>query len=281
MAQLRPHERYGVCNLCEAICGLLTVEDRRGRARRRGPRQRGRPALARPHLPQGASRCATCTRTPTGSAAGPPVVGAPTRPGRRSAGTRRSIWSRRRPRTAVRPSTAATPSRVYLGNPNVHSLGSMTHGTAAGQGAAHAQQVLAPPRSTSSRTSSSAHLLFGHQLLLPDPRPRPHRPLPRLRRQPDGLQRQPDDGAGLPGPAARRSRRAAAGWSCSTRAAPRPRRSPTSTTSSARDRTRACCSRCSTCCSPRGSATLPAYVDGLDAVRDAVDALHRRSWPSR
>ena len=82
----------------------------------------------------------------------------------------------------------ATRSGIYLGNPNVHSLGSMTHGTA-----------LAKAIRTRNRFSATsvdqlphqllAHLMYGHQLLLPVPDIDRTDLLPGLRRQPDGLQR--------------------------------------------------------------------------------------------
>jgi anaerobic selenocysteine-containing dehydrogenase len=57
---------------------------------------------------------------------------------------------------------------IYLGNPNVHSLGSMTHGTALAKAI--------PTRNRFSATSVDqlphqllAHLMYGHQLLLPVP----------------------------------------------------------------------------------------------------------------
>ena len=75
---------------------------------------------------------------------------------------------------------------VYLGNPNVHSLGAMTHG---GQVA-----KAIGSRNTYSATSVDqlphqlvAHLMFGHQLLLPIPDIDRTDYFLVLRRQPDGL----------------------------------------------------------------------------------------------
>ena len=45
--------------------------------------------------------------------------------------------------------------------------------------------------------------------------------------------------------------------------------------------TRSCCSRCSARCSTRASTTVPAYVDGLDAVRDVPSRRSPRSGPPR
>ncbi len=152
-----------------------------------------------------ASPSPTCTPTPTGCGA---RSGGSWRPaaaaGRRSAGTRRSTWS---PTTwrASSTSTGDDALGIYLGNPNAHSLGSMTHGTA-----------MFKSFRTKNRYSATsvdqlphqlvAHLMFGHQLLPADPRHRPHVVVPGHRRQPDGVQRLADDGARLPEPRPRPAR---------------------------------------------------------------------------
>ncbi len=119
--------RRGVCNLCEAICGLLlTVDD--GvvigvRGDPEDPLSRGHvcpKALALPDLQADPDRL----RTPV----------------RRVAGPEGDTWvetSWDEALDQVADGLARTITRggadalaVYLGNPNVHSLGSMTHGTA-------------------------------------------------------------------------------------------------------------------------------------------------------
>ena len=83
-----------------------------------------------------------------------------------------------------------------------------------------------------------------------------HRPdvvLPDVRRQPDGLQRLADDRPRLPAAGPRPQGAGRASWWCSTRAAPRPPRSPPSTTSSGPAPTQPCCSPWCTCSSRRGS----------------------------
>ena len=112
--------------------------------------------------------------------------------------------------------------------------------------------------------------MYGHQLMLPVPDVDRTQLLPGRRRQPDGLQRHADDGAGLPGPAARPQgpRRPDGGDRPAAHRDRQGRR--TSTTSCGPAPTPRCCWRCCTCCSTRGSPRPPAYVDGLDAVREAV-----------
>ena len=169
----------------------------RSRASAATPRTRSRAGTSAPR----ASPSPTSTPTPTGCAA-------------RCAGDRRRRWERDRLGRGLRPGRRRAGRRaiskhgrdavgVYLGNPNVHSLGSMTHGTAMVQALRHPQPVQRHLASTSSRTSCVAHLMFGHQLLLPVPDLDRTVLLPGLRRQPDGLQRLPDDRARLPPAAAR------------------------------------------------------------------------------
>ena len=174
----------------------------RGRAGRapdhRRPGRPRRPAVAGAHLPQGGGAARTSTRTPTGCGA---RSDGSARSGTRSPGTRRSTWS-----PTASPARSNEHGRdalaVYLGNPNVHSLGSMTHGTA----------MVKSFRTRNKYSATSvdqlpaqmlAYLMYGHQLMLPVPDLDRTAALPGLRREPDGLQRQPDDRAGLPRPAAR------------------------------------------------------------------------------
>ncbi|KAA1421990.1 molybdopterin-dependent oxidoreductase [Nocardioides humilatus] len=57
---------------------------------------------------------------------------------------------------------------IYLGNPNVHSLGSMTHGTALVK-ALHTPNTFSATSVDQLPHQLMAHLMFGHQLLLPIP----------------------------------------------------------------------------------------------------------------
>ena len=162
---------------------------------------------------------------------------------------------------------------VYLGNPNAHSLGSATHGIPI------VKSLRTRNRFSASSVDQIPHQFVGVAAVRPPaaaagPRHRPDVVLPGLRRQPDGLQRLADDGARLPATGCATSRRAAAGWWCSTRGAPRPPRSRPSTTSSGPAPTPWCCWRCSTCCSTRDSTRPPAYVDGADAGRRRGRRLH-------
>ena len=157
----RTTTRLGVCNLCEAICGLrLTVEDGRVTSVRGNPDD----PLSRGHI---------CPKAP----ALPDVQDDPDRlrrPVRRTAeGWEELGWDEALDLVADRLARTITEHGrdavgVYLGNPNVHSLGSMTHGTA--------MVKALRSRNTYSATSVDqlphqlvAHLLYGHQLLLPVP----------------------------------------------------------------------------------------------------------------
>ncbi|HSU02643.1 MAG TPA: molybdopterin-dependent oxidoreductase [Nocardioides sp.] len=158
-------KRIGVCNLCEAICGLeLTVE--------------GREVLSvRGHRADPLSRGHIC---PKGVAIAD-VYADPDRlrrPVRRVGEGASATWEEIGWDEAfdlVADHLARTINEhgddalgVYLGNPNAHSLGSMTHGTAMFKSFR--------TRNRYSATSVDqlphqlvAHLMFGHQLFLPVP----------------------------------------------------------------------------------------------------------------
>ena len=158
-------ERRGVCNLCEAICGLLlTVEDGRVTKLRGNPDD----PLSRGHVCPKAFALQDVHDDPDRLR----------RPVRRVGSGADARWEElswdaaldlvaERLAAAVREHGRDAVA-VYLGNPNVHSLGSMTH--------------VAPlvhslgSRNVYSATSVDqlphqvvAHLLYGHQLLLPVP----------------------------------------------------------------------------------------------------------------
>ncbi|MGD9959760.1 molybdopterin-dependent oxidoreductase [Nocardioides sp.] len=158
-------KRIGVCNLCEAICGLeLTVEDRTVLS------VRGDDAdpLSRGHI------------CPKGVAIGD-VYADPDRlrkPVRRILLDGEAHWDEIGWEEAfdlVADGLARATNDhgrdavgIYLGNPNVHSLGSMTHG--------QALVKTLPTRNRFSATSVDqlphqlvAHLMYGHQLMLPVP----------------------------------------------------------------------------------------------------------------
>jgi anaerobic selenocysteine-containing dehydrogenase len=158
-------KRIGVCNLCEAICGLeLTVEDGRVTSVRGNPDD----PLSRGHIcPKGVAIADLYDdpdrlRHPVRRVAGPDgdewvEIG----------------WDEAFDLVAEGLARAVNDHGddtlgIYLGNPNVHSLGSMTHGTA-----------LVKSFRTRNRFSATsvdqlpqqllAHLMYGHQLLLPIP----------------------------------------------------------------------------------------------------------------
>ncbi|MGZ5417625.1 MAG: molybdopterin-dependent oxidoreductase [Nocardioides sp.] len=153
--------RRGVCNLCEAICGLvLTLEDGRVTGVRGNPDD----PLSRGHICPKAFALQDVYDDPDRLR----------RPVRRTAsGWQEVSWDEALDLVADRLAATITAHgrdalAIYLGNPNVHSLGSMTHGTA----------MVKSFRTRNKYSATSvdqlphqllAYLLYGHQLLLPVP----------------------------------------------------------------------------------------------------------------
>ncbi len=160
-------KKLGVCNLCEAICGLeITVEDGRVTG------IRGNPAdpLSRGHIcPKGTALADVhadpdrlrrpVRRVSTSSTTDPTwaEIGWDEALDLVADGLARAINDHGRDALAI-----------YLGNPNAHSLGSLTHGTA----------MLKSFRTRNKFSATSvdqlphqlvAHLMYGHQLFLPIP----------------------------------------------------------------------------------------------------------------
>ncbi|HWJ08151.1 MAG TPA: molybdopterin-dependent oxidoreductase [Nocardioides sp.] len=158
-------QRVGVCNLCEATCGLLlTIDDGRVTGARGNPDD----PLSRGHI------------CPKGVAIGdihadPDRLRRPVRRVGRGADARWEEigWDEALDLVADGIARAINESgddafAVYLGNPNAHSLGAMTHGITVAQSFR--------TRNKFSATSVDqlphqliGHLLYGHQLLLPIP----------------------------------------------------------------------------------------------------------------
>jgi anaerobic selenocysteine-containing dehydrogenase len=160
--------RLGVCNLCEAICGLVVTLD--------GGRItdiRGNPddPLSRGHVCPKAIALQDVHEDPD-------RLRRPVRRVHAAAGEDGDTWrevSWDEALDLVADTLARTINEhgrdalaVYLGNPNVHSLGSMTHGTA----------MVKSLRTRNKYSATSvdqlphqllAYLLYGHQLLLPVP----------------------------------------------------------------------------------------------------------------
>ena len=159
-------KRLAVCNLCEAICGLeLTIEQGRVTAVRGNPDD----PLSRGHIcPKGVAiadvyddrdRLRKPVRRVSPRGAAEPVwqeIG----------------WDSALDLVADRLAEAVNADRdslgIYLGNPNVHSLGFLTHGAA----------MVSSLRTRNRFSATSvdqlphqllAYLLYGHQLLLPVP----------------------------------------------------------------------------------------------------------------
>jgi anaerobic selenocysteine-containing dehydrogenase len=163
MTRMAAETRVGVCNICEAICGLeLTVEDGRVTGVRGNPSD----PLSRGHIcPKGVS---------IGDLHDDPDRLRRPRVRDRATGTWQEVsWDEALDLVADR--VAATINEhgkdalgIYLGNPNAHSLGSATHGTR-----------LVKAFRTRNRFSASsvdqiphqlvAMLLYGHQLMIPIP----------------------------------------------------------------------------------------------------------------
>ena len=158
-------KRIGVCNLCEAICGLeLTIEGREVvgvRGNRADPLSRG-------HIcPKGVAIADVY--------ADPDRLRRPVRRVGEGADARWEEIGWDEAYDLVADNIARVINDhgddalgVYLGNPNAHSLGSMTHGTAMFKSFR--------TRNRYSATSVDqlphqlvAHLMFGHQLFLPIP----------------------------------------------------------------------------------------------------------------
>lgn len=158
--------RIGVCNLCEAVCGLrITLSDGAVTSIRGNPDD----PLSRGHVcPKGVALADVH--------ADPDRL---RRPVRRVAGAdgeprwQEIDWDEALDLAADGLARAVNEHgrdalAVYLGNPNVHSLGSMTHGTALVKGFR--------TRNKFSATSVDqlphqlvAYLMYGHQLFLPVP----------------------------------------------------------------------------------------------------------------
>ena len=255
--------RHVTCTLCEAMCSLEVRLDRDGAI----ASLRGHEAdpLSRGHICPKAFALQDVHEDPDRLR----------RPVRRTGdgGWREVSWDEaldrsRHPARGGQREHGDDAVAVYLGNPNVHSLGALTHDPTL------VRLLRTRNRFTATSVDQLPHqfvawALYGHQLLLPVPDIDRTDLLLVFGANPmasnGSLMTVPDFPHGCAS-----SRRAAAGWSSSTRAAPRRPRSPTSTTSCGRAPTRSCCWRwCASCCSRRGRHP-PPYVDGVDAVRDAV-----------
>jgi anaerobic selenocysteine-containing dehydrogenase len=160
--------RLGVCNLCEAICGLrLTIEDGAVTGVRGNPDD----PLSRGHIcPKGVAMAdvyadpdrlrAPVRRVPGGGPDG-------------ADGWEEIGWDEALDLVADRlADTIDAHGRdavgIYLGNPNVHSLGSMTHGTAM-VSSLRTRNIWSATSVDQLPHQMVAYLLYGHQLLIPVP----------------------------------------------------------------------------------------------------------------
>ncbi|WP_457207324.1 molybdopterin-dependent oxidoreductase, partial [Nocardioides sp. P5_C9_2] len=158
-----PVLKLGVCNLCEAICGLEITLEAGAVTGVRGNRD---DPLSRGHVcPKGVAIADVY--------ADPDRLRRPVRRDRDTGEWTEIGWNEAFDLVADGLATTINAHGrdavgIYLGNPNVHSLGSMTHGTALVKALRS--------RNTYSATSVDqlphqllAQLMFGHQLLLPVP----------------------------------------------------------------------------------------------------------------
>ncbi|HSX68912.1 molybdopterin-dependent oxidoreductase [Nocardioides sp.] len=154
----------GVCNLCEAICGLeLTIESGRVTGVRGNPDD----PLSRGHI------------CPKGVAIGdihadPDRLRHPVRRVGTGADARweEISWDEAFDLVADGISAAVNEDpdslAIYLGNPNVHSLGAMTHGVTLA-GAFRTRNHFSATSVDQLPHQLVAHLLYGHQLMIPIP----------------------------------------------------------------------------------------------------------------
>ena len=154
-------KRLGVCNLCEAICGLeLTLDGGRVTAVRGNPDD----PLSRGHICPKAVALQDVYEDPDRLR----------RPVRRTPdGWQEVGWDEAL--DLVADGIAGTVREhgrdalaVYLGNPNVHALGSMTHGTAMVR-SLRTRNVYSATSVDQLPHQLVAYLMYGHQLLLPVP----------------------------------------------------------------------------------------------------------------
>ena len=157
----RPLEKKGGCNLCEAICGLVfTLDDDRITSVRGDADD----PLSRGHICPKAVALQDVHEDPDRLR----------RPVRRIGDRWQEVsWDEALDLVATNLARAVNEHgrdalAIYLGNPNVHSLGSMTHGTA----------MVKSFRTRNKYSATSvdqlpaqllAFLMYGHQLLLPVP----------------------------------------------------------------------------------------------------------------
>ncbi len=166
----RTSTRLGVCNLCEAICGLrLTLEDGRitsVRGNPDDPLSRGHicpKAFALQDVHEDPDRLRRPVRRVTTSSADGPGEDRWEEIGWDEAF---DLVADNLARTITEHGRDAVA--VYLGNPNVHSLGSMTHAPALLK-ALRTRNVYSATSVDQLPHQLVAHLMYGHQLLIPVP----------------------------------------------------------------------------------------------------------------
>jgi anaerobic selenocysteine-containing dehydrogenase len=157
----RPLEKKGVCNLCEAICGLVFTLDGDRVTSVRGDQD---DPLSRGHICPKAVALQDVHEDPDRLR----------RPVRRIGDRWQEVsWDEALDLVATNLARAVNQHgrdalAIYLGNPNVHSLGSMTHGTAMVK-SFRTRNKYSATSVDQLPTQLLAFLMYGHQLLLPVP----------------------------------------------------------------------------------------------------------------
>ena len=169
-----PRTERGVCNLCEAICGLLlTVEDGRVTAIRGNPDD----PLSRGHIcPKGTALAdlhedPDRLRRPLRRVPSSPAGDDPSSSGEarwEEIGWDEALELAVDGLARVQDEHGPDSVAAYLGNPTIHSLGGMTHAGQAAK-ALRSRNVYSATSVDQLPQQLVAHLLYGHQLLIPVP----------------------------------------------------------------------------------------------------------------
>ena len=216
---------FRTCTLCEATCGLrFEVE---GQPHPLGAWRRGRRLLAGIRLSEGDRDRRRAPRPGPLAAARAPHRGGAFEP--ISWDDALDLAARRL--QDVRAQHGNDAIGFYWGNPTGNNHGALLLISSFTKAIGTRNRFSAGSQDANPRvvTSYLPLRLVGHD---PRPRRRPYRLLPLSRRQSAGLERQRHDGARHARAGSAPCARAAARWSSSIRAAPRPRRRPTSTSRS-------------------------------------------------
>lgn len=157
--------RHGVCNLCEAVCGLLiTVEDGQVTGIRGNPDD----PLSRGHICPKGTALADVHADPDRLRRPVRRIGSGADARWEEIGWDEAIELAVTGLADVQDAHGQDAVAAYLGNPNVHSLGAMTHGSQVAK-ALRSRNVYSATSVDQLPLQLMAHLLYGHQLSIPVP----------------------------------------------------------------------------------------------------------------